>query len=144
MKHPSPTPDSESTKEHLRHLLVVDPLDFGDAERHVVDLAVALRRKGYEVTVACSVGGELCRLLQESGIPGRVLIEWLVKRRFSLAFARKLRSLLKGGRFALVHAHVYASAPIAAVATLGLDVPLVITEHSEGSWRTWRARQISR
>jgi Glycosyltransferase Family 4 len=30
------------------------------------------------------------------------------------------------------------------VATLGLDVPLVLTEHSEGSWRTWRARQMSR
>ena len=43
-----------------------------------------------------------------------------------------------------MHAHVYASATAAAVATLGLDVPLVITEHSEGSWRTWHARQISR
>ena len=79
-----------------------------------------------------------------NAVPVRPLLDRLVKRRFSVAFARKLRRLLKGGRFDLVHAHVYASATAAAVATLGLDVPLVITEHSEGSWRTWYTRQMSR
>jgi len=87
-------------------LLVVDPLDFGGAERHVADLAVALRRKGHEVTVACSLGGELSGPVQEAGIPVRVLLDRLVKWRFSIAFARKLRRLLKGGRFALAHAYV--------------------------------------
>jgi L-malate glycosyltransferase len=56
--------EAEPTKESLRLLLVVDSLDFGGAERHVVDLAVALRRKGHEVTVACSVAGELSSALQ--------------------------------------------------------------------------------
>ena len=144
LKYASSLPAKEPAKEHLRLLLVVDSLDFGGAERHVVDLAIALRRKGHEVTVACSVGGELSGPLQESGIAVRVLLGGLVKRRFSLAFTRKLGKLIKVGRFDLVHAHVYASASAAAVATLGLDVPLVITEHSEGSWRTWHARQISR
>ena len=36
---------------------MVDSLDAGGAERYVVDLALTLQRKGYEVTVACSVGG---------------------------------------------------------------------------------------
>ena len=144
MRSAPPTKEAELTKEHLRLLLVVDSLDFGGAERHVVDLAVALRRKGHEVTVACSVAGELSGPLQEAGIPVRPMLKRLVKRRFSLAFARKLRRLLKGGGFDLVHAHVYASATAATLATLGLDVPLVITEHSEGSWRTWHARQMSR
>ena len=144
LKHASPTPAAEPPSEHLRLLLVVDSLDFGGAERHVVDLAIALHRKGHEVTVACSVGGELSGPLLEVGIPVRVLLGRLVKRRFSIAFTRKLRKLIKGVGFDLVHAHVYASATAAAVGTLGLDVPLVITEHSEGSWRTWRARQMSR
>jgi glycosyltransferase involved in cell wall biosynthesis len=145
LKHPSPTPAAEPTKEHLRLLLVVDSLDIGGAERHVVDLAIALHRKGHEVTVACSVSGELSGPLQEVGVPVRVLLGRLVKRRFSLAFARKLRRLIKGEGFDLVHAHVYASVTATAVATFGQDdVPLVITEHSEGSWRTWRVRQMSR
>jgi glycosyltransferase involved in cell wall biosynthesis len=143
LKYASSTPVAEP-KEHLRILLIIDSLDFGGAEHHVVDLAIALHRKGHEVTVACSVGGELSGPLQESGIPVRVLLGRLVKRRFSLAFTRKLRKLIKGGGFDLVHAHVYASATAAAVATLDQNVPLVITEHSEGSWRTWRARQMSR
>jgi hypothetical protein len=47
VKSASPTTDAEVTKEPVRLLLVVDSLDFGGAERHVVDLAVALRRKGH-------------------------------------------------------------------------------------------------
>jgi glycosyltransferase involved in cell wall biosynthesis len=90
------------------------------------------------------VAGELSGPLQEAGIPVRPLLDRLIKRRFSLAFARKLRRLLKEGGFDLVHAHVYASATAAAVATLGLDVPLMITEHSEGSWHTRHTRQMSR
>ena len=144
MRSAAPTRDAEPAKEHPRLLLVVDSLHLGGAERHVVDLAIALRPKGHEVAVACSVAGELSGPLQESGIPVRPLLDRLVKRRFSVAFVRELRKLVKEGGFGLVHAHVYASATAASVATLGLNVPLVITEHSEGSWRTWRNRQVSR
>ena len=52
-----------------RLLLAVDSLQVGGAERHVVDLAVALRRKGYEVEVACSVAGGLSEPLEEAGVP---------------------------------------------------------------------------
>jgi hypothetical protein len=51
----------------LRLLLVVDALEVGGAERQVVDLAVALRQDGYEVTVACSVAGDLSDVLGGSG-----------------------------------------------------------------------------
>ena len=128
----------------LRLLLVIDSLDVGGAERYVVDLAVALRGKGYEVTVACSVAGALSDQLEREGIPVRPLLGRLVKRRTSMAFAWKLRRLLRAERFDLVHAHVYASAAAAAIATLGAGVPLVITEHTEAPWRTRRARLFSR
>jgi glycosyltransferase involved in cell wall biosynthesis len=128
----------------IRLLLVVDSLEVGGAERQVVDLAGALRRKGYGITVACSVAGDLSGALEEEGVPVRPLLKRLAKRRLSLAYAWRLRRLLKGEQFDLVHAHIYASIAAAAIATLETDVPLVITEHTEASWQDWRARWVSR
>src|SRR5215210_7215001 len=128
----------------IRLLLVVDSLELGGAERQVVDLAVALGRRGYGVVIACSVGGDLSDVLGEVGISVRPLLRRLVKRSLSPAYAWRLRGLLRGERFDLVHAHIYASAAAAAIATLGTGIPLVITEHTEASWQTWRARWVSR
>ncbi len=126
-------------------MLVVDSLEVGGAERQVVDLALALRRKGYEVVVACSIAGDLSAALEESGTSVRPLLRRLVKRRLSPVYAWRLRRLLlRSERFDLVHAHIYASAVAAAIATLGTGIPLVITEHTEASWQTWRARWVSR
>ena len=128
----------------VRLLLVVDSLEVGGAERHVVELAVALRRRGYEVAVACSVAGELLGELRDANIPIHQLLRRLMKRRLSVAFAWRLRRLLRRERFDLVHAHIYASTAAAAIATLGVGVPLVITEHTEASWQGRRERWISR
>ena len=131
-------------ERRLRLLLVVDSLQCGGAERHVVDLALELHRRGHEVTVACSTAGVLARSLAEGGVQARPLVGRLVKRRLSVVFAAKLRTLLKLGAFDLVHAHVYASAAASALATSATSIPLVITEHTEGPWRTGRARVVSR
>jgi glycosyltransferase involved in cell wall biosynthesis len=133
-----------TTENPLRLLLVVDSLEVGGAERHVVDLAAALRRKGHEVEVACSVAGGLSEPLQEAGVPVRPLTERLVKRRLSPAYARGIGRLLREKRFDLVHAHIFASAVAAAVATRKTGPPLVITEHTEASWQTWWSRRVSR
>jgi len=124
--------------------LVVDSLEVGGAERHVVDLAVALSRKEHEVTVACSVAGDLAESLEEANMPIRSLLDQLVKRRVSVAYARELWTLAKEERFDLVHAHVYASAAAAAIATMGTGVPLVVTEHTEAVWRGRRPRLVTR
>ena len=128
----------------VRLLLVVDSLEVGGAERHVVDLAAALSRKGHEVTVACSLAGELSDPLDGAGIRVRPLLDRLVKRRVCVAYARGLRRLLRGQRIDLVHAHIYASAAASALATLGTGVPLVVTEHTEGAWQGRRAHLVSR
>jgi glycosyltransferase involved in cell wall biosynthesis len=125
-------------------LLVVDSLEVGGAERHVVDLAVALSRREYEVTVACSVAGDLSESLEEANVLVRSPLDQLVKRRVSAGYARALRRLAKEERFDLVHAHVYASAAAAAIATVGTGVPLVVTEHTEAIWRGRRARLVTR
>jgi glycosyltransferase involved in cell wall biosynthesis len=123
---------------------VVDSLEVGGAERHVVDLAVALRRKGHGVTVACSATGGLSDLLDGANVPVRVLLDRLVKRRVSVTYARGLRRLVREQRFDLVHAHIYASAAASALATVGTGVPLVVTEHTEGAWQGRHARLLSR
>jgi glycosyltransferase involved in cell wall biosynthesis len=131
-------PRAEPPARPVRLLLVVDSLEVGGAERHVVDLAVALGREGYEVTVACSIGGGLSEPLEEANVPVRPLLDKLVKRRVSVAFARELRRLIREERFDLVHAH------IAAIAVLGTGVPLVVTEHTEALWQGRRDRWASR
>jgi len=134
----------ETPSGSVRLLLVVDSLEVGGAERHVVDLALALHRKGYGVEVACSVTGGLSEPLERAGVPVWPLTRRLVKRRVSVAYARGIRKLLNQRRFDLVHAHIFASAAAAAIATRGKGLPLVITEHTEASWQTWRTRWISR
>ena len=128
----------------VRLLLVVDSLDVGGAERHVADLALAMRRRGYEVEVACSVAGELSGELAGEGLPVRPMLGRRVKRRVSPGYAWKLGKLVREGRFDLVHAHIFASAAASALATLGTGVPLVVTEHTEGAWQGRWARLVSR
>lgn len=141
MKSVSPT---VGAPRPVRLLLVTDSLEVGGAERHVVDLAVALHQKGFEVVVACSVSGSLAQPLLGAGVPVKPLLDRKVKRRVSLTYALRLRRLMKGARFDLVHAHVYASGAAAALASLGTGVPLVLTEHTEALWQGQRARTVSR
>jgi len=136
--------ETQTASRPLRVLLAVDSLEVGGAERHVVDLALALRRKGHGVEVACSVSGGLSEPLEAAGVPVWLLTRRLVKRRVSLAYARGIRNLLKRRPFDLVHAHIFASAVAAAIATLGKSASLVITEHTEASWQTWRTSRVSR
>jgi glycosyltransferase involved in cell wall biosynthesis len=125
-------------------LLVIDSLDGGGAERYVVDLAIALQDRGWPVEVACSVGGVRAGALADAGIPVSELVGRLVKRRVSGPYGRALRQLVQQRRPAVVHAHLFASAAAAVVATRGLSVPIVLTEHTEAPWRDRAARAVSR
>src|SRR5437899_9111056 len=87
----------------LRILLVCDSLDIGGAERHVVGLASALKRRGHDVTIACSRGGPFGAQALASGIAVRTISEHLVKRRVSISYTRLLARLIDDGGFDLVH-----------------------------------------
>ena len=142
LRAPDPPPRA-GTPPPLSVLLVIDSLDGGGAERYVVDLAVALRRRGWPVHVACSVGGIRAATLADAGVPVTVLLEELVKRRVSGRYERALARLVAELRPAVVHAHLFASAAAAANAVRDQPVPLVVTEHTEGPWRDRRARAVS-
>jgi glycosyltransferase involved in cell wall biosynthesis len=125
-------------------LLVVDALEGGGAERYVSDLAAALCARGHAVTVACSLGGPSASHLQSAGVDVVDLLGRLVKRRVSLPFAAALRHVVSRRRPDVVHAHIYASAAAAALATVGTSVPLLVTEHTEAPWRGRQAVGMSR
>lgn len=125
-------------------LLVVDSLDAGGAERHVVDLARALTQRGHTVAVACSVGGRLAAPLAAAGVPVHELVGTLVKRRHSPRYAAALAALLRRSPVDLVHAHIHASAAAAAVACAATATPLVVTEHTEAPWRRGPDRAVGR
>jgi glycosyltransferase involved in cell wall biosynthesis len=127
---------------HLRLLLAVDSLVVGGAERHVVDLAVALARQGHDVTIACSRTGPLAGVALAAGVRVRELMGECVKRRISLRYAWRLAELLREERFDVVHAHIYASTVAAFAATFRGDAPLVVTEHSAATWRSRFARAV--
>ena len=124
-------------------LLLIDSLDGGGAERYVVDLAVGLRRRGWPVHVACSVGGVRAQAPADAGIPVSELLGELVERRISGRYERAVRNLVQEIRPAVVHAHLFASATAAMQALEGSRLPLVVTEHTQAPWRDRRARDVS-
>jgi glycosyltransferase involved in cell wall biosynthesis len=129
----------------LRILFAVDSLDVGGAERHAVDLARALVRRGHAVTIACSRAGPLEHVATQAGVQVRELVGELVKRRVSLRYAWRLAELIRSGRYDLVHAHIYASTVAAMAATaLRGGPPLVVTEHSDAAWRSPLAKAVHR
>ncbi len=110
----------------------------------MVDLARGLEEEGWQVELACSAVGCSRSRLGGWAVPVHELVGRLVKRRFSLTYARRLRRLVRSGRYDLVHAHVYASEAAAALAVVGRAVPLVVTDHTEAPWRGPLARRVSR
>ncbi|MGY1681169.1 glycosyltransferase family 4 protein [Geodermatophilus sp. SYSU D01176] len=142
LRTPGSAPSTGPTPP-LPVLLAVDSLDGGGAERCVVDLALALQRRGWPVHVACSVGGARAGVLADAGVPVSVLLDEPVTRRVSGRYERALRELVAELRPAVVHAQLFASAAAAAHAVRDLAVPLVVTEYTEGPWRDGRARAVS-
>jgi glycosyltransferase involved in cell wall biosynthesis len=127
----------------LRLLLVVDSLDIGGAERHVVHLAEGSQQQGHRVTLACSAGGPFLAVAEKLGIQVRPLLARRVKRRLSWAYAWQLARHVRQQRYDVVHAHIYASAAAAALALQGTGIPLIVTEHTEAYWRGRKERLIS-
>jgi glycosyltransferase involved in cell wall biosynthesis len=67
----------------------------------------------------------------------------LAKRRFSPAFAWRVRRLVRDVKFDFVHGHLYSGGLAAAFATAGTGIPLVLTEQTEAPWRKVRHRHAS-
>ncbi len=125
------------------YLFVIDSLQCGGAERHVIDLGRVLTNRGHSVTVACSVGGHFQAVAERAGVKVVPLCGKLAKRRFGATFAWRVRRLALRENPDLVHGHLYSGGLAAAFATAGTRTPLVLTEQTEGPWRRHRQRLAS-
>jgi glycosyltransferase involved in cell wall biosynthesis len=134
----------DAWRGHRRsYLFVIDSLQCGGAERHVIDLGRVLTDRGHSVTVACSVGGHFQSAGDQAGMKVVPVCRELAKRRFSATFARGVRRLVREEQPDLVHGHLYSGGLAAAVATAGTGIPLLLTEQTEAPWRTRRHRLAS-
>ena len=133
-----------------RVLQVVDSLTGGETELHVVDLAVELRTRGWEVAVACAraagPGGHpvpaLTRLA-DHGVRVRLLCEDGGLGRPEAAYAERLAALVEAFDPHVVHAHLHASAAATARAVAARAVAMVLTQHGEVPRRDIEARRAS-
>jgi glycosyltransferase involved in cell wall biosynthesis len=125
------------------YLFVIDSLQCGGAERHVIDVGRVLTDRGHSVTVACSVGGHFQAIGERAGVKVVPLCKELVKRRFGAGFAFRVRRLVLHEKPDLVHGHLYSGGLAAAFATAGTGIPLVLTEQTEAPWRRRRQRLAS-
>ncbi len=113
----------------MRVLLLIDGMDIGGAETHLLTLAQALKESGTDVSVLCA-GGVYTEALRASGIP--VYLAPLKERSLSgvLRSVRALRRMRKMDFHAL-HAHTRYTA---ALANFCLPkIPLVTTVHLDFS-----------
>lgn len=115
-------------------LLVTKGLDIGGLERVVVDLAVAMRRRSVDVEVAVvnDQRDALADSLRQHSIPvhglgGTDRIGW--------GAASRLVSLVRTGRYDVVHAHGPLPAVLSRVASE--STPVVTTSHT--MWAALRA-----
>lgn len=124
----------------LRVLHVIDTLEMGGAQRHLLSLTEALCARGHrcliatsgEVRTAGSVEGRAVSLARDS-----------IAHRLPLRFTARLIRYLAEERVDVVHAHLHAASVAAAAAASVHRLPLVITFHSDGAWQPAYYRMLS-
>ncbi|MBR0443003.1 MAG: glycosyltransferase [Clostridia bacterium] len=96
----------------MKILLLIDALDIGGAETHVITLAKGLNESGHEVSVLSS-GGDLEEKLAECGVRVLRFCASVTGAAFGLALIRHvafLRRLQKQHGFDILHAHTRRTA----------------------------------
>lgn len=86
--------------KQLKFLFVIDNLSTGGAQRQMVNLALGLKKRGYQIEIFCySPGNLLAQPLEKAEIP----IYWQIKKnRYSPNVIVALRKLMRHGKFDLV------------------------------------------
>lgn len=61
--------EQESTTRPQKVILVITKSNWGGAQKYTHDLAVGLKERGFDVSVACGGNGEMTHRLSEAGVP---------------------------------------------------------------------------
>lgn len=112
----------------MRILHVITSLRIGGAEKLMVDLLPRLQKMGHEVDIYVFSGGQtpLVEPLKSSGV--RVILGGETDSVYNPKHIKILRELMP--RYDIVHAHNTSPQLFTAIANVGLNIPLITTEHN--------------
>jgi glycosyltransferase involved in cell wall biosynthesis len=119
----------------MRILYVVESAATG-VGRHVIDLAVAMRLRGHEVTLIYSPirlddrFREGVRRLRELGADLRELPMQVAPTWADRAVIAEVRRVLRAGSYSIAHGHSAKGGAVARLAARGTGVPSVYTPHA--------------
>jgi glycosyltransferase involved in cell wall biosynthesis len=112
-----------------RIVLLTPSLERGGAERTVVDIAVAMRRRGWDVSIASMAGGD--SFLEELTNANVSVVSFGIRPgRLNLMGGCRLLNYLRRFRPHVIHAHMFHANIMARVFGFILGIPVVCTIHS--------------
>lgn len=103
-------------------------MGIGGAETHIMELSLALQKRGYHVVIA-SNGGAFVPELEEAGIVHYQVPMHNKKLSNLLASYRKLKEIIKKEQIDLVHAHARIPGFLAGKLCRREQIPFVTTAH---------------
>ena len=109
-------------------LMVLMGLEIGGAETHVVELSLALQRRGWEVLVA-SNGGVYEKTLKENGIRHFQVPTHTKSPQMMLRAYRGLEQVIRQEKPDVVHAHARIPALLCGMLHRKMGFPFVTTAH---------------
>jgi glycosyltransferase involved in cell wall biosynthesis len=140
----------------IKIIHIITSLNFGGAERLLLDLARHLDKERFEVKVATVVGGGLLQSeFEKAGVPVKIFEK---KSKIGLGVIWRIAKYLRAERPDIVHTHLFGGDTWGRLAAILARVPVIIsTEHNtnfdEGgvkrmvkkllSWKTKRIVAVS-
>jgi glycosyltransferase involved in cell wall biosynthesis len=139
----------------MRLLQVCTAFRPGGIQRHVLDLAAALEKRGHHLAFAGTPGEWLDERSAATFLPidlegvaqqGRAEERISLPARLvnALRAALRLRAFVRAERIELIHAHESAPALVAWLATIGLPTAIVVTYHGSALERVAGFARIAR
>lgn len=113
----------------MRILHTIDTTGPGGAEKLILELARATRKRGHESHVALVGEGWLCDRFREAGFDPVILPG--LNTRWSYKYLVSLVTELRRRQIDIVHSHLFGAAVYCSVASRITGVPLVATLHGE-------------
>ncbi len=111
----------------MRILQISSAVNFGGGERHLADLSKQLQERGHTVFVALRPDNKWQKKL--SFLADERLHHFPLRNSIDFLSAQKLAEFAAKRKIKIIHAHIAADYPVAAMASRLSHIPLVLTRH---------------
>ncbi len=112
----------------MKILMVLNGLEIGGAETHVMELALSLLKRGYEVEVA-SNGGAYVAELEKNGIVHHNCPLNALKLKNLTKSYKRLKQIIRRGKYDIVHAHARIPGFLCGILQKKLNFRLITSAH---------------